>query len=426
MVAPVKRSVSPIVGGLLLISFLTGCGASAGTQSMPPLGASRAASHVGKAFTNVSATTAVSTNETILYKFNGGTDGDTPSGLIAANGALYGVTTLGGAPGDVWNGTVFGMSTSGAERVIYRFKGGDTDGAGPTSLIVVNGVLYGTTGGGPYACGTVFEVGPSGAERVIYSFKCGPGEDDGFGPASLLAANGTLFGITVAGGSTNVGGTVFEVSTSGSERVVYSFKGGADGEFPTSLIAVNGTLYGATYFGGAANNGTIFEVSTSGSERVIYSFKGGTDGVNPVGIIAMNGAFYGVTGSGGATNHGAVFEVSASGAERMIYSFKGGADGANPTSLIAVNGTLYGTTSGGDVTNDYGTVFEVSTSGAERVIYSFKGGRDDGANPTSLIAVNGTLYGATQSGGNLTTEGVPIVSGPPQPRGMGTIFKVLP
>ena len=44
------------------------------------------------------------------------------------------------------------------------------------------------------------------------------------------------------------------------------------------LLVVNGMLYGTTAAGRTKNHGTVFAVSTSGDEHVVYSFKGGTDG----------------------------------------------------------------------------------------------------------------------------------------------------
>jgi uncharacterized repeat protein (TIGR03803 family) len=95
---------------------------------------------------DASTSAGVSSIETILYKFKGGTDGDTPIGLIELNGSLYGITSSGGTPENA--GTVFEVSTSGTERVVYNFKGDTEDGAVPGSLITANGVLYGVTGFG--------------------------------------------------------------------------------------------------------------------------------------------------------------------------------------------------------------------------------------------------------------------------------------
>jgi uncharacterized repeat protein (TIGR03803 family) len=306
--------------------------------------------------------------ERVLYSFQGGADGLVPyAGVIDVKGVLYGTTGGGGVNN---GGTVFAVSTSGTGRVLHTFGAtGATDvadGANPQSgsLTYVNGTLYGTTlHGGASNYGTVFAVSTSGTERVLYSFR---GGTDGSSPvAGLTYVNGTLYGTTVYGGVNN-GGTVFAVDMSGKESVLHSFGidgGTADGSLPVAgLTYVNGTLYGTTTRGGAVNNGgTVFAVSTSGKERVLYSFRGGTDGSSPnAGLIYVKGVLYGTTQVGGASNGGTVFAVSTSGKESVLHNFGSGTDGLNPDSgVIDVKGTLYGTTDYGGA-NGFGTVFRLS------------------------------------------------------------------
>jgi uncharacterized repeat protein (TIGR03803 family) len=310
-------------------------------------------------------------SETVLHSFGSFYyDPAYPDGgLKAVKGTLYGTTEVGGGGGNV--GTVFKISTSGAGyRSLYTFQGG-SDGRYPSGdLIDLNGLLYGTTcsggitscgsGGG---CGTVFSVSTSGAETVVHRFA---GIPDGAQPlAALLAVNGTLYGTTELGGSASCNtfnegcGTVFKIGASGTESVLYSFKGGTDGTFPTAgLIALNGTLYGTTKGNGSGCGGygcgTVFEIGTSGTENVLYNFKGGSDGAAPAaGLTAMKGTLYGTTSAGGGSGCGGngcgtVFAISTSGAETVLHSFSGGSDGAAPAAgLTAMKGTLYGTTSVG-------------------------------------------------------------------------------
>jgi uncharacterized repeat protein (TIGR03803 family) len=190
--------------------------------------------------------------------------------VIAVHQKLYGTTFHGGSGGgysrDGW-GTVFEVNKSGVEQVLYSFKGGP-DGAGPESagLIFIRGALYGTTvSGGTYNQGCVFKVTLSGSESIVYSFK---GASDGAVPdAGLLYLRGQLYGTTTQGGSDSANncysgcGTVFRVSLSGNERVPYRFRGTPDGWYPSGqLIDVDGTLYGTTADGGTSNDGTVFSV----------------------------------------------------------------------------------------------------------------------------------------------------------------------
>jgi uncharacterized repeat protein (TIGR03803 family) len=249
--------------------------------------------------------------------------------------------------------------------VLYRFKGAPGDGYIPVAgLLNVKGTLYGTTFlGGANNDGIVFSITPSGEETVLYSFKGGSG--DGENPyAGLLNVNGTLYGTTVSGGA-NGDGTVFKITTSGSETVLYSFKGGSgDGEDPyAGLLNVKGALYGTTQSGGASDDGTVFKITTSGTETVLYSFRGSSDGQYPyASLLNLKGTLYGTTGQGGGSYRGGTaFAVTTSGKETVLHIFgPGSGDGENPNGgLINVKGTLYGTTEDGGVSNQ-GTVFALS------------------------------------------------------------------
>jgi len=353
-----------------------------------------------------------SVKEKVLHTFGAGSDGVYPeSTLIAVSGTFYGTTLQGGAHN---LGSVFKISKSGAESVLHSFAGG-SDGAYPKEgLTDVNGTLYGTTdsGGGTgcisgNGCGTVFSITTSGKEHVLYRFK---GGTDGESPvAALTNVHGTLYGTTAGGGGVGCGstggcGTVYKITTSGRERVLYSFKGGTDGAQPyAGLTDVNGTLYGATFAGGASSAGAIFEITTSGAETVLYSFKGGSaDGEGPYASLTdVNGSLYGTTQYGGSNLDGTAFKVTTSGTEKILHSFLGGAtDGAYPLGVLAyINGALYGTTYYGGSGGE-GLIFKMTTSGRDSVLYSFMGG-SDGAYPyAGLTKVKLTFYGTTELGGS--------------------------
>ncbi|MGA8535344.1 MAG: choice-of-anchor tandem repeat GloVer-containing protein [Candidatus Tumulicola sp.] len=345
-------------------------------------------------------------SKTVLYSFAGGTDGYRPQAdLVNVDGTLYGTTSSGGSGCGPSGGcgTVFSITTSGMETVLYRFAGGPSDGTAPVAgLISVSGTLYGTTaGGGAHGNGTVFKVTTAGKEKVLYSFA---GGTDGANPcATLTNVNGTLYGTTRQGGANDFG-TVFQVTTSGVESVIHRFGGGTDGKEPlASLLNVNGTLYGTTYFGGANSEGSVFSVTTSGTESVLYSFGGSSgDGDFPeAGLINLNGTLFGTTYQGGSRNRGTMFSVTTSGTESVLYSFGGNPDGQNPHAGLTadINGTLYGTTAGGGA-NNQGTVFSIAYHPpTETVLHSF-GGSGDGSTPYGpLLGVSGTLYGTTLSGG---------------------------
>jgi uncharacterized repeat protein (TIGR03803 family) len=349
----------------------------------------------------LSAGVPAQTRKALLYSFAGGSDGAGPQGnLIDVNGVLYGTTYFGGDANN--DGTVFKITASGAESVLYRFKGG-SDGAFPVAgLTDVNGVLYGTTtDGGAFNRGTVFKITTSGAETVLHSFE---GGSDGSSPqGSLTDVNGVLYG-AASGGDANDDGTVFRITTSGAESVLYRFAGGHDGANPfAGLTNVNGVLYGTTFVGGSpGGSGTVFEITTSGAEKVLHSFGGGNDGAYPVAALTdVNGVLYGTTSAGGAAGRqdGTVFKITTSGTETVLHTFGGGSDGRYPNAgLTNVNGVLYGTTvTGGG--NYAGTVFKITTAGAKSAVYRFLGGSDGSEPYAGLTYADGVLYGATFVGG---------------------------
>ena len=336
-------------------------------------------------------------------------------------GSLYGTTSQGGTVTANGDGTIFKITLAGDETVLHSFEG-TPDGQFPqASLIAVKGLLYGTTpNGGTTAYGTVFTTTKKGVENVAYSFM---GGTDGAGSeASLTNVNGTLYGTTSAGGGTSCNsgigcGTVFKIDQSGTESVSYRFQGGSDGQAPSApMIYVKGMLYGTTFFGGGSGCnfrgcGTIFKIDPSGTESIVYAFKGGSDGSNPdAGLIDLNGTLYGTTSEGGGSNNnGTVFRVSRSGKEHVIHKFKGESDGADPEAgLVAVKGTLFGTTFAGGA-DDFGTVFQMTRSGDETLLHSFTFGADGGNPSAAMIDVKGKLYGTTKTGGT---------------SGFGTVFSV--
>ena len=350
---------------------------------------------------------------TTLHSFTGEPDGDGPVGaLIDVGGTLYGTTFTGGTHGA---GTVFTIDpTTGAETVLHSFTGGGAGLYPEAALLNVSGTLYGTAAkGGTYDAGTVFAVNPAtGAVKLVYSFA---GGSDGQDPdAALIMVGGMLYGTTSGGGGATACdgegcGTVFSVNPiTGAETVLHAFTGKPDGASPqAALLDVGGTLYGTSNIGGTYAKGTVFTVDpATGAEHVLYSFTGSTDGSNPAAaLIDVGGTLYGTTGGGGKYDAGTVFTLDpATGAENVLYSFAGGAngDGGYPLAIIDVGGTLFGTTYiGGTGGSGNGTVFAVNRmTGVETVLHSFSGGSDGDYPDAGLLRVGGTLYGTTLQGGS--------------------------
>ena len=303
-------------------------------------------------------------NETVLHSFAGQPDGATPLAglLLDAAGNMYGTTSLGGTSN---LGTVFKLDSAGTETVLYSFTG-NPDGADPVADLVLDaaGNLLGTTSlGGTASAGTVFKLDSTGKESVLYSFA---GGSDGANPMAglILDEKGNMYGTTFEGGAGSCTptkqdrsttpvtcGVVFELNTTGTESVLYSFTGDPDGANPAGDLVRDaaGNLYGTTVAGGILCYviapplpgqgpstefycGTVFKLDPTGKETLLHSFSGAPDGAIPYGglILDAAGNLYGTTtegGAGGCTvssglfgsqnlGCGSVFEVAAPAMQR--------------------------------------------------------------------------------------------------------------
>lgn len=371
---------------------------------------------------------------TILHSFVG-PEGASPMSAVIQDSAgnFYGTASFGGvtacSPGG--SGTVYKMDRNGNTIALHAFNGG-TDGCFPWSSLVRNaeGNLYGTT-----MINNVFKLAGSGEFTVLHTFTGAP---DGDSPAGNLLrdSNNNLYGVTSLGGSSNLG-SVFEISASGQERILYSFTGGADGAYPSALFRDQaGNFYGTTTYGGESicdagfGCGTVFQLDANGKESVLYSFTGGPDGANPFGGVVRDdqGNLYGTTSSAGehdctelgcgrCNNRGCgtVFKLDSAGKLTTLHTFTGGADGSYPVAGLIrdARGNFYSTTVyGGDSRCHCGIVFTLDTNNNETILHTFVQNHD-GAFPYGNLILDsaGNLYGTTDLGGAYN---------------QGTIFKLTP
>ena len=205
---------------------------------------------------------------TMLHRFDG-SDGDFPVAPLYrdAKGNLYGTTESGGsgcAPDGC--GTVFELSPSGGGwkfAVLHRFAGG-SDGCTPLGPLAIDGAgaLYGATA----SCSTVYQLARRSGrwqEKTLYQYGGPPGAELPVGV--VLGSDGAIYGPAAVGGSSDVG-AIFELKPSGEgwkESVPFSFDG-SDGAYPMSMVSGgDGKYYGTTPDGGngqcSGGCGVVFE-----------------------------------------------------------------------------------------------------------------------------------------------------------------------
>lgn len=258
----------------------------------------------------------------VVWTFGGSGDGSGPSPLIEGrDGNFYGATGTGDAYG---YGGVFRLTPAGVETILWSFGGYRGDGSSPGSLLLgADGNLYGTTSssidpsGARVQGGTIFELTTAGAESVLWTF--GQTASDGTNPTSLIEGqDGNLYGTTSGGGSAGGGGTIFELSLSPvAYKSLAAFSTSDVLANPSSLMqAKDGNFYGVT--NPSSQCGSIFELTPGGSATAIWTFANtytaafaGTysacqDGIPSALIQGGNGNLYGTT----AASPGSLFKLT--------------------------------------------------------------------------------------------------------------------
>lgn len=334
------------------------------------------------------------------------TDGISPwTGLLlGADGNFYG-TTYAGGNANKSAGTIFKITPTGRLTTLYTFCHAVNclDGAQPTGQLIQanDGNFYGTTRAGGRSpnctggCGTVFRFTPQGTLTTLYSFTNMRG--DGAIPAAGVTQglDGNFYGTTSQGGNYGVWcvdylqeqgcGTVFRVTPSGTETILYHFCKdeefcSTDGALPFAglLLASDGNFYGTTEGGGGADqSGAIFKITPEGQFTELYQFcsqPNCSDGTMPVSTLIQgtDGALYGSTSQGGSTGClnlgcGTVFRFGTAGFA-TLHTFQQ-SDGWDMNGLIqSTRGYFLGTAYEGgesgkcfDSSFGCGTVFGIST-----------------------------------------------------------------
>ncbi|HEY5909463.1 MAG TPA: choice-of-anchor tandem repeat GloVer-containing protein [Verrucomicrobiae bacterium] len=333
----------------------------------------------------------------VLHTFTGA-DGNEPSpNLFVSGSTLYGTTINGGSSG---GGTVFRLNTDGSGfAVLKNFPVGTVEQGAFGGVVPSGGRLYGTTWGDgtPSGCGTVFALNTDGSGySVLHQFTGGDGREP---MGSLLVRDGMLFGTTYEGGTSY--GTLFRMDTNGQSLTVLHNFTGNDGAYSHSgLVASGSTLYGTTASGGSSFSGLVFRMEVDGSGFAVLK-EFGADGGWPSDKLVLSGpTLYGTTRYAGQ-GCGSVFKLNTDGTGfTVLKQFTTNDVGIDPWDGLVISGsTLYGSLLGGTV--GIGAVYRVGTDDAGYTVLKTFSGGSDGARPYALVLSGDTLYGATQMGGAL-------------------------
>ena len=219
--------------------------------------------------------------------------------------ACYGMTNAGGANGD---GTIFSVNPDGTGfTLLHSFAGGLTDGTDPFGSLAQSGDILRHDGRGTGGEGVVFKLNPDGTGLATVHAFAGGANDGKLPLGSPVVSGGVIYGMTMQGGTANVG-VVYRVNPDGSGfQVIHSFTGGAaDGGNPSfsSLVVSGGVIYGMTPGGGTAGLGAVFKMNADGTGfSVLHSFTATAgDGYGSLsGLTLIGNTLYGMTYQGGGT-----------------------------------------------------------------------------------------------------------------------------
>ena len=294
----------------------------------------------------------------VIHKFTKDEGQDLQSGLTRGkDGNLYGVARMGGTAS---GGTIFKITPDGTLTTLHSFIQNSDDGDFPESRLIqsADGAFYGITslGGshngdiqmtpqgprygppekfGTLNGGTIFRMSGDGEVTILHRLNERPwrstwtNADELEGRHSsnplLEGTDGNFYGTTAEAGK-NGQGTIFRMTPRGELTVLYDFKN--EGSLVGGLVnGGDGNVYGITSgVNRTPNRGTILRITSKGEVTAILIFKDRTGAGDPSGWFAFadpakpvsglqvgsDGNLYGLTALGGAKGAGTLFQFAPS------------------------------------------------------------------------------------------------------------------
>jgi len=274
-------------------------------------------------------------NERWVYRYNG--PANSVDGAYAVvygeDGNIY-VAGRGSGIGSFGDFTVISLTPQGDERWVYTYNGSGSDDDCASSIvygtdghIYVAGVSYEGSSSDDF---TIISITTSGDERWVYHYNGSDNYQD-CARAIVFGSDGNIY---AAGKSYESGAyddfTVVSIDTSGAERWVYTYNGPDNLYDDASSIAygADGHIYAAGGLGsGTWHNFCVISITSSGTERWVYSYDGtahlddwaysvayGSDGnIYAIGDCWESGSMFDLT----------IISLNSSGGKRWVYNYDG-------------------------------------------------------------------------------------------------------
>jgi uncharacterized delta-60 repeat protein len=336
------------------------------------------------------------------------------------------------AAGFTWEATtssdfaVVSLTTSGAERWVYRYDGPVS--ASDMALSVAAG-----SDGHVYAAGesdgsgtdfdfTVVSLTDSGRERWVYRYN-GPANNEDQARSITVGSDGNIYAAGESRGSGTLRDfTVVSLTAAGDERWVYRYDGPASGTDRANSIVMgsDGNIYaaGESFGSGTSSDFTVVSLTAAGGERWVYRHDGSANGTDRAYSVIMgsDGHVYVAGESEGRLTDSdfTVISLTASGTERWVFGYDGPASATDRAAsvLMGSDGNVYAAGHGFDNSTSFDfTVVSLTESGGERWAYRYDGPGSDWDHASSIVmGADGYLYAAGYSTGSRSGQDLTVLS----------------
>jgi uncharacterized repeat protein (TIGR03803 family) len=274
-------------------------------------------------------------------------------------------------------------------------------GSAPISelLKTPDGRIFGTTkNGGVYNKGTLFEYSTS---SKTFTKRLDFDGNNGSGNCWLTYVSGNkIYGVCNSVSGIYEDGMIFEydISTNkGNSKIFFTLSLGMGKPLGGLIEASNGKLYG-TALANTDGIGVIYEYNIRLKQLSVVANMTAFAGKEPTGklVEASNGKIYGTAKKSGTSGGGCIVEFDLASKNIMLkHLFSNTSEGLTPNGNLieALNGKLYGITETGGGVNNRGVIFEFDVNAG---VYTKKANLDfltTSATGYLVKASNAKLYG---------------------------------
>jgi uncharacterized repeat protein (TIGR03803 family) len=238
---------------------------------------------------------------TTLHQFDNKADGGNPVCVLTFyDGALYGTTQ--GSIG-AYFGNLFKLDIATARFSNVYTGSRTTETLSSSGVVSANGLLYGEAYGGIGSSGFLYQLDPATAAfSTLYTFQ--GGADGTFATSGLLAENGVLFGLTARERHQAATAFSFDLATA-TKSTLHGFAGSLD---PMGPLAPSGPALFGVATSKADPYGAVLRVNATDGAAHVFPFAAAAGGYPAAPLLRVGGALYGTTRSGGPGDAGTVFK----------------------------------------------------------------------------------------------------------------------